>query len=55
MRLCQYMRLNNINNFAGGTVIPQLLNWIGQHFPQCDEKARNVLAGSASSGYDQVK
>ena len=38
---------------SGGTVIPQLLNWIGQHFPQCDEKARNVLAGSGSSNYEQ--
>jgi hypothetical protein len=23
------------------------LHWIGQHFPQCDEKARNVLSGAA--------
>jgi hypothetical protein len=37
----------------GGTIIPQLLNWIGQHFPLCDQKARNVLAGAADLDRDR--
>ncbi len=35
-------------------ILPGLLQWIGLHFPSCDEKARNVLGATSATGEDQI-
>ena len=38
-----YLYCLNLNSFSDGIVLPQLIQWVSLHFPQADEKARNVL------------
>jgi len=35
---------------ANGIVLHDLLRWIALHFPQCEERAKNVLKGGGGSG-----
>jgi len=41
-----------IQRSANGIVLPNLLQWISLHFPQCEERAKNVLNGGGSGSED---
>ena len=36
-------------------ILPSLLQWISLHFPNCDEKARNVLGATSSNPNENVE
>jgi len=38
------MEILYLSNTPGGLVLPQLLHWVGLHFPSCEERARSVLS-----------